>query len=77
MSERLDALIGREYEAKDGQKKTAWTKIGVAFPTKNGGYSVQLEAIPAPTEGAFKFVLFQAKPKEERQAGEDDNDIPM
>jgi hypothetical protein len=74
MADRLDALIGRKYMS-NGEEKTAWTKIGVAFPTKNGGYSVQLEAVPAPQDGAFKFVLFVPKPKE-RTAGEDDGEIP-
>lgn len=47
MTERYDVSIGRQYEA-NGQTKTAWTKIGVAFPTKGGGFSVALEALPLP-----------------------------
>lgn len=72
MSERLDALVGRDYETSGGEKKTAWTKIGVAFPNKSGGYNVQLEAMPAPKDGVFKFALFVPKPKE-RQAGDEDS----
>lgn len=50
---RLDALSVRESNGK-----SFWTKIGVAFPSKDGsGYSVLLDAIPAPTEGQFKIML--------------------
>ncbi|WMT88263.1 hypothetical protein NO932_06540 [Pelagibacterium sp. 26DY04] len=70
MSDRLDAMIGREYEA-NGEKKTAWSKIGVAFPTKNGGYRVQLEALPVPRMGQngleTSFVLMPPR-QDDRQS---------
>lgn len=47
LAERLDAMIAREYQS-GGETKTAWTKIGTAWETKNGGYRVQLDAYPAP-----------------------------
>jgi hypothetical protein len=34
-----------EYE-KDGETQTAWTRCGTAFPTKNGGFTVLLNANP-------------------------------
>ena len=51
MSERLDAMIAREYTDRDGNKKSSFTKIGVAFPMRNGGWSVSLEALPLPIMG--------------------------
>jgi hypothetical protein len=30
--------------------KTFWTKIGVAFPRDNGGFSIKLEALPLGAE---------------------------
>tara|TARA_R100001015_G_C4565633_1_gene124643 strand:+ start:363 stop:608 length:246 start_codon:yes stop_codon:yes gene_type:complete len=41
------------YELKtkrnDKNGKTYWTKVGVAFPQKNGtGFNIQLEALPLP-----------------------------
>jgi len=51
MAERLDAMIAREYTDRDGNKKSSFTKIGVAFAMKNGGWSVSLEALPLPTMG--------------------------
>jgi len=49
--------------------KTYWRKVGVAFPLKNrSGYSLKLEMIPVPTNGAYEFVLVEPsekKPNEE------------
>lgn len=60
---RLEALAVSTY-VKDGQEKTSFTKVGVAFPLKNSeGYQVLLDAMPAPQEGKFKILL---KPPQER-----------
>jgi len=46
MSGRMDVLTVREYEA-NGEKKKAFTRIGAAFPLRNGGgFSVTLDALP-------------------------------
>ena len=42
MSNRLDAMVVRE--GKDG--KSFWTRIGVAFQSRNGGWTVRLDATP-------------------------------
>lgn len=58
--ERLDALSVRESNGK-----SYFTKIGVAFPARNGnGFSVLLDAMPAPVEGQFKILLMEPKPRE-------------
>jgi hypothetical protein len=63
MTERLDALTVRESNGK-----SYFTKIGVAFPSRNGnGFSVMLDAMPAPTEGQFKILLMEPKPREDGQ----------
>jgi hypothetical protein len=65
---RLDALVGREYES-GGETKTAWTKVGVAFPNKSGnGYTLFLECLPLPgPDGKCKLSLFPPRPKEGEQ----------
>lgn len=72
MTTRYDALVGRKY-TRDGVEKTAWSKIGVAWPSKSGeGFNVQLDAMPAPQDGAFRFVLFpprEDKPQQSRGGG--------
>ena len=54
MTNRLDALMVKE---RDG--KSYWTKIGVAFASKDGkGFSVLLDAVPAASaEGQVKIML--------------------
>lgn len=72
MSERLDACIGRKDPKSD---KTYWTKVGAAFPNKQGGgYLVVLDAMPAPQDGQYKISLFVPKPREDRPARGDDRD---
>ena len=51
------------YSPKQVKGKTYWTRIGVAFPTKNGGLSVTLDALPASDDGKYKICLFKPKEK--------------
>jgi hypothetical protein len=63
MSDRLDALLVRESNGK-----SYFTKIGVAFANKDGkGWSVLLEAMPAPVEGQYKIMLREPLPKDDRE----------
>lgn len=58
--ERLDALAVRENNGK-----SYFTKIGAAFPNKDGkGFTVLLDAMPAPAEGQFKVMLREPLPKD-------------
>lgn len=63
-AERLEALTVRE-----SGDRSFWTKIGVAWPNKNGpGYIVRLDAMPAPTEGQFVIHLREPLPKDGQRA---------
>lgn len=65
MADRLDALTVRESNGK-----SYWTKIGAAFPNKNGaGYIVRLDAMPASVDGQFSIHLREPKPRDDRQQG--------
>lgn len=65
MTERLDALSVRESKGK-----SYFTKIGAAFPNKDGkGWSILLDAMPAPTEGQFKIMLREPLPKDGQRGG--------
>lgn len=60
MSERLDALTVRESNGK-----SYFTKVGAAFPNRDGkGWTVLLDAMPAPTEGQFKIMLREPLPRD-------------
>ena len=64
MTERLDALTVRESNGK-----SYWTRIGVAFPSKNGpGFMIRLDAMPASTEG--QYVIHLREPRQDSQQGQ-------
>ena len=61
----LNVFTVEEYE-KDGQTARSWTKVGVAFPHKEGpGFNVQLRALP--TDG--KLVLTEATEISSKSSG--------
>jgi hypothetical protein len=57
---RLDALTVREYE-QGGEKKTAWTRIGVAFERDKGGWDIRLDALPING----RIMLMEPKPRDD------------
>lgn len=58
MTDRLDALCVRE-----SNDKSYFTKIGAAFPNKDGkGWTVLLDAVPASSDGQFKIMLREPLP---------------
>lgn len=66
MADRLDALAVRESNGK-----SYFSRIGVAFANKDGkGWSVLLDAIPAPTDGQFKIMLREPLPKDGQRGGQ-------
>ena len=45
--QRLYAYSVREFDGADGKKARAWTRIGVAFPHKDGtGFNVEVHSFP-------------------------------
>lgn len=66
MADRYDALCARESNGK-----TYFTKIGAAFPNRDGkGFSVVLDAMPAPVDGQFKIMLREPLPKDGNGGGQ-------
>ena len=62
MKQYLEAFTVRE-----DNDKNFWTRIGVVFPNQNGGLTILLDAIPAPTEGQYKIVALPPKAEEAQQ----------
>ena len=61
-AERMDAFTVREFEA-GGEKRREWTRIGVAFPHKDGkGFNVILQALPV--DGRIELRLHETKEKD-------------
>tara|TARA_R110001632_G_scaffold173850_1_gene293287 strand:- start:2471 stop:2728 length:258 start_codon:yes stop_codon:yes gene_type:complete len=59
-----DVVQGTKY-FKDGEEKTRWQKIGVAFEKDGKITSVKLEALPIPNkDGEIWLNIFEQKPRE-------------
>jgi hypothetical protein len=57
---RLTAYQVREFE-QNGETKSDWTRIGVAFPHEDGkGFNVLLHALPV--DGKIVMRVFEPKP---------------
>lgn len=66
MSNRMDVVSARSYE-KNGEQKTAYTRIGTAWSMDSGGWRVILEALPLPqinNKGALETQLLLFPPKD-------------
>jgi hypothetical protein len=71
MSQRFDVLSAREYKARDGEKKTAWTNVGVAFESKNkDGFDVTLHCVPVPVDGVIRLVCRVPKERDDSGGGQ-------
>jgi hypothetical protein len=69
-TQRLDAIMARKYQDRDGNEKSAFTRIGTAFTMQNGGYSIVLDAMPAPEAAQngglqYRILLMAPKPRED------------
>jgi hypothetical protein len=65
---RFNAYTVQEFDTGNGQKARSWTRIGVAFPHKDGtGFNVELNALPL--DG--RIVLF---PPQADERAEDDTE---
>jgi hypothetical protein len=76
---RLDAIMARKYTDRDGNEKSSFTRIGTAFTMQNGGYSIVLDAMPAPEAAQnggmqYRILLMVPKPREDapRSGSSDD-----
>lgn len=63
MAQTWSAVTPVEYDARDGGKKTRWTRVGAAWQREDGGFSVQLDA--APVNGKLLIM----PPKEDTGGG--------
>lgn len=59
MTDRLEAFTVRK---DDNNSKGFWTRVGVAFANKSGGWNIKLDALPVNGE----IVLMPPKPKDEQ-----------
>ena len=59
---RFDVFIVEDYNTRDGEEKSNWIRIGVAFENKDAkGFNIQLTALPV----TGKLVIRLHEPKED------------
>ena len=69
MATYYEVISIREYADKNtGEAKKQSTRVGVAFPFREKeGFSIQLDAIPAPQEGAYRLLVVPPRPKDDNK----------
>lgn len=70
MADRYDVLAVRKFKTRDGEEKSSWTNIGVAFAQRDGkGFSINLHCVPVPDKdsGEVRLVMRVPMPREDRQ----------
>jgi hypothetical protein len=69
MTTRYDAVAVRRYKDRDGNEKSQFTTIGTAWPMKDkDGFTVRLNAVPAPADGEFVILLMPPRPKDDNRS---------
>jgi hypothetical protein len=56
-----------EDRDKNGQSKSYWTKVGVAFENRDGSYTLELAAVPV---NGSRLQMRDPFPRDEMDAGE-------
>lgn len=72
MTKPHNILVTREYENSNGEVKTEWIRLGVAFPNKQGGFNCEL---PEGVGLTGRFVILPRLERAAEDAGPDD-EIP-
>jgi len=63
--DRLNVLSVREYTRPDGEQRSAFTRVGVAFPLRNQpGFKLRLDAMPLHGE----LLILPASERKERES---------
>ena len=64
MSDRLNVSLVTKYKDKEGEERSRWTKVGVAFANKLGGWNLKFDFPVVAIPGQADIVL--APPKEQK-----------
>ena len=65
---KMKQLVAAIERGEGEEKKTFWTRIGVAFENRDGSYNLRFDFIPARTEGTtIQLRDFDAKDKEKEK----------
>lgn len=73
MSDYMEIVIARPYTTSSGEQRTAFTRVGTAWPMKNReGFSLTFDALPVPTmndKGVIetRVLMMPPRPKDGEQ----------
>ena len=63
------------YTVRSNSETEIWTRLGAVFPNKKGGFTVLLDAMPAPNKG--QYIVVPPKPVKEAEAERELSDDEM
>ena len=49
------------YTVRTTSETEIWTRLGAVFPNKKGGFTVLLDAMPAPNKGQYRIIVLPPK----------------
>lgn len=64
---RFDVVAGRPYSTRDGEEKKQWINVGRMTEWDDGGFSIELHAIPTGNWFDGRLSCFEPKPKDGEQ----------
>ncbi len=62
------------YTVRSNSESEIWTRLGAVFPNKKGGFTVLLDAMPAPNKGQYRIIVLPPKPLKEAEAEQEMTD---
>jgi hypothetical protein len=66
---KMKQLVAAVERGEGEEKKTFWTRIGVAFENRDGSYNLRLDFLPTrPETTTIQLRDFEAKEKEKDAA---------
>jgi hypothetical protein len=65
-NKKMKKLVGAvQYTTADGEKKSHWTALGVAFENRDGSWNLRFDYLPArPGETTIQLRDFESKEDE-------------
>lgn len=63
-TKRFDVCAARPYSTRDGEEKKQWINVGRATQWDDGGFSIELHAVPVGAWFDGKLSCFEPKPKD-------------
>lgn len=67
MATKMKVAYHIKKETRNGEERSFFNRIGVAFVNKDGSFNVRLDCIPAPEDGAYLIHIRDYEPREKKE----------